>query len=50
MSYLSVYMTLATNYKPIFPPLHILSPSARGLNERMGREDNSSSMKFMCVV
>jgi len=50
MSYLSVYMTIATNHKPIFSPIHILSLSARGLNERMEREDGSASMKFVCVV
>jgi len=50
MSYLTVYMSLVTNYKPIFSPLHILSPPARGLNERKEKEDGSSSMQFMCVV
>jgi len=50
MSYLSVYMTLVINYESIFSPLHIPSPSARSLNEKMRREDGSASMEFMCVV
>jgi hypothetical protein len=42
-------MTLVTNYKPQFSPHHMLSPSARSLNERMEREDGSPAMN-LCVL